>query len=313
MNKKDALSVGVIVARFQMDELHRGHKWLVEEVMSRHMKTLIVLGCSGTLVRTKKDPLHYSERKIMVEKTFPNAPGLNIKPLDDHPFSHTIWSEQLDTLIRNEYPGLEPVIYGARDSIADPNCKYPYTGSFKKALLDSPFKMSGTEFRRAIEFPHTRDARAAIIYDQQYRYNYMFSTADLAIWDRRKDMVLLTGKNAHSGKLAFMGGHVEKADRNAYDTAVREGGEEIKGIELSTLTLLGNATIDDPRYRGTGDGVLTNFYVASYLRGEPIAADDVDYVEWVRPSDLIEKLVPWHAGLGQMFIEYRQGERRKAA
>lgn len=309
---KDMQRVGVIVARFQIPELHDGHKWLVREVLKRHHKVLLVLGVHGG-VRTKKDPLTYRERKMMVEQTFPDVRGLTIKSLDDHPFSHEIWSTRLDQLIGVEYPGYGAVIYGARDSIADPNCKYPYKGTYETQLLDSPFTMSGTELRRAVEFPHTRDARAAIIWDQEHRYNYIYSTSDLAIWDRKSDLVLLTGKNIHDGKLAFMGGHVEKADHDAGTTAIRERGEEIEGITIGPLTLLGNRTVDDPRYRGTGDGVLTNFYVADYQGGEPKAGDDVDYVEWKHWTDFIDVMVPWHQELGNMFIEYHNKELREAA
>lgn len=309
---KDLQNVGVIVARFQIPELHDGHKWLVEQVASRHHKVLLILGVHGG-VRTKKDPLTFRERKAMVEQTFPNMPRLTIKSLDDHPFSHEIWSKQLDQLIGVEYPGYGAVIYGARDSIADPACKYPYKGSFETELLDSPFTMSGTELRRAVEFPHTRDARAAIIWDQEHRYSYIYSTSDLAIWDRKTDRLLMTGKYTHSGRLAFMGGHVEKADHDAGTTAIRERGEEILGIMIGPITLLGNRTVDDPRYRGTGDGVLTNFYVAEYLGGEPVAGDDVDYVKWLNPEDFNTEVVPWHQELGNMFIEYRNKELREAA
>lgn len=312
MPKKDLMTVGVIVARFQVDELHEGHKWLIREVSGLHQKTLIVLGVHGG-VRTKKDPLSYRERKFMVKDAFP-FPTINVLPLDDHPFSHDIWSKHLDTLIANEYPDLPATIYGSRDSITDPAKRDKiYTGSLPTVYLKPSFKISGTEARAAIAFPNTKDARAAIIWDQMNRYDYMYSTSDLAIRNPKTGLVLLTGKEIHSGKLAFMGGHSEKADHTAMDVARRENAEEIRNIEIGPLTAIDSITIDDPRYRGTGDGVMTNFFVADFLGGVPAAGSDVDYVQWVHPAEFIDVLVPWHQELGNLYIDFVNKEKKRAA
>lgn len=312
MSNKELMTVGVIVARFQVSELHEGHLWLVKEVLERHRSVLIALG-----VRPGEgndlDPLTYEMRKRMVEQTFPNEPRIKILPITDHPFSHEIWSQKLDILIDLEYPGRAAVLYGARDSIADPNKEKKYTGKHPAICLDSPFKTSGTEVRAATLFPHTKDARAALIWHHQNRYSHVYSTSDLAIWDRERDMVLLTGKKIHDGLLAFMGGFMDPTDPGAAYTAVRERREEIKGIEIGDLTWVGNRKINDPRYRGTKDGIATNFYITEYKGGDPVPADDIDFVKWVYWVEVIDMLVPWHQELGNMFIDYRNEQKKRAA
>lgn len=314
MSKKELMAVGVIVARFQVSELHRGHLWLVKEVLERHRSVLIVLG-----VRPGEgndlDPLTYEMRKRMVEQTFPNEPRIKILPIADHPFSHEIWSQKLDILIDVEFPGRAAVLYGARDSIADPNKEKKYTGKHPVICLDSPFKMSGTEVRATTLFPHTKDARAALIWHHQTRYPHVYSTSDVAIWNPRTRKVLLTKKKIHEGKAAFMGGFVEKTDANADFAGRRERSEEIIGIEIGPLKQIGTDMINDPRYRGTKDGILTNFFVAEYLGGEPEAGDDVDEVCWTFAEYLQfeGELVPWHQNLGKMFVDYLNQQNRAAA
>ncbi len=304
--------VGVIPARIQVSKLHEGHLWLVREVLKRHRQVAILLGVrpgEGNDI----DPLSYEMRKRMVEQTFPNEPRITILPITDHPFSHEIWSQKLDITIDVEYPGRAAVIYGARDSVADPNKEKKYTGRHPTVCLDSPIKTSGTEIRRTTLFPHTEDARAALIWHHQTRYPHVYATSDLAIWNPKTRMVLLTRKNAHDGLKAFMGGFSDNTDLNAEHTAKRERGEEIMGIEIGPLVSIGTDTIHDPRYRGTKDGVMTNFFAAEYLGGDPVAGDDVDEVIWSFPSFFIDELVPWHQNLGQMFIEYMNRQKKLAA
>lgn len=128
----------------------------------------------------------------------------------------------------------------------------------------------------------------------------MYSTSDLAIVDYKADKVILIGKKIHSGLLSFIGGHAEKKDTDGRVVAVREGSEEVKGIVIGTPVFIGTKTIDDPRYRGSPDGVMTTFYRAPFISGTPENGDDADYVHRINRSDLGKVLVPWHQPLGEI-------------
>lgn len=126
MIRRSSTSVGIIVSRFQVEKLHKGHIALINYVRERHEDVVIMLGVHGG-VRTQFDPLTFTERKIMVQQSV--RCKLIILPMPDHPFSHDIWSENLDNLIAETYPGRETIIYGSRDGIADPEKKgRTYTG-----------------------------------------------------------------------------------------------------------------------------------------------------------------------------------------
>jgi bifunctional NMN adenylyltransferase/nudix hydrolase len=55
----------------------------------------------------------------------------------------------------------------------------------------------------------------------------------------------------------------------------REVHEEISGIEIGEPKYIGTHKIDDWRYRGKSDGIMTTFFLVRYLWGSPIAKDDL--------------------------------------
>lgn len=293
MSDNKLAPIGVIVARFQVPKLHAGHIHLVSHVCEKHADVLIVLGYHGG-VRTKLNPLTFEERRVMLGQTFPNQPFV-IEKLQDHPYSSAAWSRNLDALVEEKFPGRSATLYGSRRSFIP-----YYSGKYLTVEVQPIFNNSGTATRQELAFPHTEDARAAIIWDQEHRRSYMYSTSDLAIVRSDTQEVLLGGKKSFDGLLSFIGGHAEKKDTGARSVATREGGEEVVGITIGDPVYVDSITINDPRYRGTEDGVMTNFYRAEYWGGQPKPSDDITTVCWVPRHKLKDILVPWHQPLGDL-------------
>ena len=104
--------VGVIVGRFQVPELHAGHRALFDHVIARHRKVLVVLGCAPA-VNSVTNPLDFQARYQMVHETYP---GLLATRVDDQNDDDR-WSQQLDAAIAPHLtPGQRPLPYGSRDS-----------------------------------------------------------------------------------------------------------------------------------------------------------------------------------------------------
>lgn len=288
--------IGVVIAKFQVPQLHLGHLHLITHVRERHEDVLILIGYYPG-VRNKKYQLRVDERVVMVKQSLAGQ-KFTVLPLRDNPLSSEKWSKGLDALIAETFPGRDAVLYGSRDSFIP-----YYSGGSPTVEVTPIFNDSGTQWRADTEFPHSVDARKAIIWDQEHRPPFIYSAADIAIVDCKKRQVLLIGKEIHDGKLSFPGGHVEKTDGSALVTAKREAGEEVPGAKFEELFYLGSIIIDDPRYRGTSDGVMTTFYFAPYLEGEPSPGDDADSVYWVSFNDLLGSLVPWHQPLGKLLLE----------
>lgn len=288
-----ATPVGIIIARFQVPEPHPGHTHLIRFVAERHKETAILLGYHGG-VRTKRDPLTVEERTIMLRQAFPDLPFM-VEGIQDHPYSSEMWSRNVDALIEKMFPGRSAILYGSRDSFIP-----YYSGKYLTYEVPPLEVPSGTKAREALAFPHTKDARAAIIWDQMHRRNFMYSTSDLAIVRSDIQHVLLGTKPSFDGRGVFFGGHAEKKDTGARSVATREGGEEVEGVRIADPVYIDSVTVNDPRYRGTEDGVMTNFYYAEYLGGTPEANDDITRVFWVPRQKLKEVLAPWHQPLGEL-------------
>jgi ADP-ribose pyrophosphatase YjhB (NUDIX family)/nicotinamide mononucleotide adenylyltransferase len=281
---------GGVVARFQVPRLTPGQRHLVETVAKEHEDIAIFLGDHGG-VRTRKDPLTFNERAIMVRQEFPNL-NLIIKRLRDHPFSSDRWSVKLDELIADTIPERRGIIlYGGRQSFIP-----LYSTKTHKCIEIPEFVCpSGTEVRNALRAPDSYEGRAAICYELATRPPFTYTATDLGIIDLATDEVFLIGKEFYDGLLSFPGGHVEKGiDQSLVAAAWREGGEEILGIEFTEPETIGTMPVDDPRMRDTPDGYVTTLCSAIYKGGDPIANDDAKWVERVHRSKARERLVPWH-------------------
>ena len=276
-------SVGVIPARFQVPELHEGHRHLIDQVQKLHEQVLIVL-CSSRGFATSRNPLPYLVRKHMVLEAYP---AVSVVELLDHPIASTYWSRDLDELIKATHPGSDAVLYGSRD------CFIPrYTGQFSSVEVPMITSKSGTDIRADIGFPTTREGREGLIYALQSRAPAVYRTADIAIIDHNR--ILLIGKDVHEGLLSFPGGFNDTLGESDEAAAMRERIEEVPGITVGPFTYLESFEVEDPRYWGTPDGITTSLFKTTYKDGSPTPGDDADSVAWVHKDELLARLVPWH-------------------
>lgn len=299
MKKRSSKSVGVIVGRFQVPELHEGHRHLLREVAKRHKRILIAIGCRAG-VPTKRDPLDYELRRLMLERFFP---GAVIVPIFDQT-SNRRWCKRLDELVEESFFGRKAILYGSRDSFVA-----AYVGKFPTRFVRSVSIVSGTSVRsRVAEKPKDRKTfREGAIYVTENRHPVTYPTVDVAIVDG--DTVLLGKKKIDGGKCRFIGGFVDVTDGSLEDAAVREVGEEVKNATVGNFRFLGSSKINDYRYRGSGDGIMTSLFEAQFYLGVPEAGDDIDNgLEWVEIPKLMRKLIPSHRPLGEILMKNRRKE-----
>lgn len=287
-------TVAVIPARFQVPDLHEGHRHMIDYARARHKQVLILLGSPRGLPTTL-NPLPFEVREYMVRQAYPDV---EIAEVFDHPLSHKSWSTDVDKIISDMFPGSEALLYGSRDSFIP-----KYTGRFSTFALQPITDVSGTDIRNAIAFPTTREGREALIYGVQSRYPICYRTVDLAIINPKNGDVLLIGKDVHNGLLSFPGGFNENTDESDEDAVNRERREELPGIQTGKVTYIDSFPIDDPRYRNTTDGITTSFFYTMYKSGVPTAGDDAQHVAWVSRKDLIKRLVPWHHELAEELLK----------
>ncbi|MBI1957231.1 MAG: NUDIX domain-containing protein [Candidatus Niyogibacteria bacterium] len=292
-------TVGVIVARFQVPELHEGHRHLVNYVLGRHTDVLIVLGIPRGLP-SATNPLPFGSRKQMVLDTFPGRP-LIVDGLFDHPISHEGWSDDLDLLIQKTFGKQRPaILYGSRDSFIP-----LYTGIFPTHAVPPQEHVSGTQQRQKIAPVHSRDFRAGIIYAIEHRPPLVYPTVDIAVLRESRD-VLLVGRNSEPGLWRFPGGFVDESDPSYEAAILREAAEEIPSVRFRNLAYIGSSRIKDNRYRDTPDSIATAFFAAEYRNGDIRPGDDVHRADWFPIGKLHEPdfLVSAHRPLGAMLLRW---------
>lgn len=288
--KTDYKTTGIIVARFQVAELHIEHKALIEKVRQYHKKVFLFLGTSS--VKTDKNPLDYPTRVKMILNEYPDIICLPIADVE----SDQLWVSNLETMIKSVESTKKVILYGGRDSFID---YYKNNGGkFGTVELCSTFDISGTEKREAIsnEVKDSSDFRQGIIYSMMAKFPTVYPTVDIIItrYKGTNDMEYLVGKKhteiQYSDKWRFIGGFIENSHGGKpIDSAIGEVKEEA-GIDITSnmLNYIGQYFIDDWRYRGTKDSIMTTLYHVD-ITDHPCtidAGDDIAELAWISQKDI---------------------------
>lgn len=292
-------SVGVVVARFQIDRLHTGQISLLKTVFAKHKTVIIFLGISP-LRSDKHDPLDFIAREQMLRQTFPIEKlqqfdsHLIIDKISDNRDDH-VWSRDLDKRIREVAPAGKITLYGSRESFL----KY-YDGSHNVVELEPTIFTSGTDIRQDICADVKADPmfRRGWIHGAGMRYDSGHPTIDVAIFKEELGKYkLLMGKRSVEYAWRFIGGHFDvNKDKSFEHTAKREAQEETS-VEVDIVDYLGSTVIDDWKYSRSKDKIITTFFLTKYIFGSPDPRDDIDECGWLDPNELWNSrnlLVPEH-------------------
>lgn len=291
--------IGVIVARFQTPTLHKMHTDLIDTVCNNHNKVIIFLGISR-VQQTEKNPLDFTTRKLMIQEKYPE---ITVLPLTDQR-SNARWSHILDNEIPVPYGNRKALLYGGRDSFIP-----YYEGKYDTVeLVGKKPDMSGTAVREATakDLIRTEDGRKGVIYANYGRYAITYPTVDVVAY---KDNQILLGKKPGETKYRFVGGFVDATDANWEEAAKREFKEETGG-EIGDLSYIASARIDDWRYSGEKDGIMTTLFIGELQSDNFAAADDIEdcklfNMEEMMDYEVYSKLImEEHVPLFGKLVEY---------
>jgi len=271
---KTQTDVGVIVARFQVDQLTAGHLDLIETVIEENEKVIIFLGLSP-LKATKNNPLDFEARKQMILDIYPDINVLYIKDC----VSDEAWSKNLDSQIADLIgPESDVALYGSRDAFVK-----HYKGNHQTIELQQEVFVSGTAVRKQIgqKVKSSADFRAGVIWATRNQFVNPKGTVDIAIFNDDQTR-LLVGRKTHEKLHRFVGGFIDCNER-AEVAAVREVQEETH-LEIggpSELNYIGSYVVNDWRYRAESENILTFFYRATVKFGRPEPEDDIAEMKWI--------------------------------
>lgn len=314
MDEETKTDIGVIVGRFQVDNLHEAHHNLITTVITNHTKVLIFIGNSPTKV-TRKNPLDFITRKIMILNRYPEVTVLPIKDMasDDE------WSKAIDERIEDAFDMGTITMYGSRDGFIP-----HYSGKHNTVTLEATVPISGTKIRESIRntIGDSDEFRKGVIYAAYNKYPIAYHTVDAAILKTiflsselcRNQVLLAHKKTDDKDKWRFVGGFVDPTqDKSAEDAVKREVYEETSGIEVSEPKYIGSALIKDWRYVNEADNIITSFFVMDYNFGVPKAADDIQDLKWFNIDDIIKRklidVVDEHHILFNQLISYLKKEK----
>jgi bifunctional NMN adenylyltransferase/nudix hydrolase len=312
------MKTGIIIARFQVARLTKGHKFLIMKVLSKHKKIIILLGVPP-VEYTNVNPLTFLMRRRVVEEAFPVEcleKKITFLPLYDFPGNNVAWSNQIDALLGDVQ---KPVIYYSREGFGD-----TYSGIYRtkklKSLKESP---SGTDQRTVIAKMTNGNAsfRAGVIHAIENKFPTVFPTVDVALlkvtqvplgnntrgFGVRTEVLL--GRKQGKDKWVFPGGFVDPTDEILESAAKRELKEETGVTETHGFAYVCSKKVNDGRYNGTKDGVMTTFFKTYFMGGkEPIAGDDLEEVRWVNMPEIERYISPHHLMLAKQLIVNLTGE-----
>ena len=296
--KSEDCPIGVIVGRFMVHELHAAHKDLINQVLSKHKKVIIFLGCSR-IIGTRENPLDFTTRKKMLQAAYPDTV---IIPLPDNRYDE-VWSKNLDARVREVYPMGNVLLYGGRDSFIP-----HYTGIFKTHELEQTIYISGTEIRKEVseQIKSSPEWRAGCIYNSYNRYPISFQTVDIACF--KGDQLILCKKPGEKN-YRFVGGFVDPTDSSLEAAAKREWSEETGGnAEVGPMKYIGSFRVDDWRYKNGRDKIMTALFTCDFSFGRLDPSDDISELIWMSMSGIVKDgniesvFVPEHVPLALALI-----------
>ncbi len=285
---------GIIVGRFQTYKLNAEHQRLIDTVVARHKRVLVFLGSNPA--PSEVNPLDFKWRRELFDGPYKDK--VEVLEVPDAP-DDRIWSQELDRRILELRPEGEVMLYGTASGFCE-----AYSGRYPTEVLEAEEEGETFDLDTSEGRIDPASFRAGAIYAMLCRFPTAYPTVDIAVLRDDGREVLLARKE-NELKWRFPGGFADPSDESFEITAIRELVEECGEIRIDNLLYLGSLKMDDWRYRGTLDSVITHFYVCEWVDGDAQPDDDIAELRWFKTEGLLpEALMPVHRPLLELLKLY---------
>lgn len=271
--------------RVQSVSLTAGHRHLIDSMLARHRRVLILLG-DRPARRQLRHALDYETRRLMLLAAYPpeQYPQLIIEKFTDVG-NDEYWSHLLDIRVSALSPDMPVVLYGGRDSFIA-----QYQGVHDVYDVGAVASPSGTELRAEaalVPLPSS-DFRAGCIYAVVRDYPVAYQAVDVAVLRREGGVwqVLLGKRHIGATKWHLIGGISDPDDETLEYTGARELYEETQVItEEADLQYVCSKKIRDWRYADGPDDIKTVLFLTTNWRGQPTLTPEMVELQWFNVHD----------------------------
>lgn len=287
------MGTGIIIGRFQVLELNEVHIRLINSVAEKHDRLIIFL--ANNPAPSDRNPLDWVFRAQMFMEVYNETHLLLDMP--DLP-DDRIWSQELDRRILEQKPEGKVVLYGTEEEFVS-----RYSGKYETEVLEATEDDFPDELPMK-EVENMRDFRAGVLYATMRRFPTVYPTVDIAVF-RNDYSELMLARKENETKFRFPGGFADPSDESFEMSALRELFEECGELDVANLFYVGSTSIDDWRYRGSMDGIITHLFICSLEGGKPQANDDIAELKWFELERLNHDFfVPEHRSLFDILIDF---------
>jgi 8-oxo-dGTP pyrophosphatase MutT (NUDIX family) len=297
------MKIGVVVARFQGPNLHKGHISLLQRVQEKVDHLVVILGISPVVC--PRDPLPYGVRQKMVFSLFPTATIWGV-PNYRHDRD---WAAAIDGFLYQTFPRADVTLYGCRDSCLEQYKEWGYNKVEQLPETDGTKFCQATQDRAGVKLIHSEDFRRGLIHGVATAVPRVLAAVDIALYQgpgAQGGFRLLLVRKQGEQEWRFPGGCVDAEDDSFERSAQRELYEET-GLTGYGWTHISSRRIDDWRFRRTGISVFSTFYATSYTHGYAKPQDkEIADTKWVPVNAhvLDVTLVPEHMPFYHDFLKF---------
>lgn len=273
-------AVGIIVGRFQVPDLHSGHKSLFTKAgeklseLTEQYSLIVGIGVSP-LIGDKDNPLSYEMRHNVINYYLRNSSDFSednyqIIPILDVG-NDGEWYAGVENLVKTMHPNTKIYFIGSRDSWIE-----KYKGSVEVLKIESDDDCSGTDVRKYIATSAPLNSELfyqGVIYGVMNRYDRVNATVDIVpIVD---DTHIILGQKPGETTWRFPGGFSDPSDSSFAHSASRELLEEMDIYFPSfSLKYINSFRIHDWRYAHSSDSIISTFFAAKLTSPVEFKAGD---------------------------------------
>lgn len=298
--------LGVLIGRFQVPQMHEGHRFIIHRMLEQCDEVLILFG-SANRTRSVKNPFTYRERQQATLQLFPTV---LTAPLNDYMYNDSQWmadvaatiNQVVENVCVDHQENFEVLLYGHHK---DGNDYLNWFPQYEYVNINSDIDISGTEVRNSFMhlLPDNVQADAAYFAKERETFKNYPYPASLniccgdAVVECLGHILLIKRKfTPGAGNWALPGGH-KNTNETFLQCALRELIEETN-IRVPEPVLLGSIEstrlFDSPK-RSSGIPKLT-LAVHMVVKPNPDGSlprangsDDAVETRWVPTSDILNK------------------------